>query len=170
MLADCRKSDSSTVSNLDSISSNDTEALLDSLFLSPTHDSPASHPCASSDADSFENWPKANDMAACVYIAMSADASGSHTPAIDAPRDGKKLCFSDPSVQKMRKTRQWKAAPAVAPPKRSKKAKVDVDRALAAAAPHNGSLSTAVFDKSEWEIMYPLFVAEGVVDPSAHVI
>jgi hypothetical protein len=132
MLADCRKSDSSMVSNLDSISS--------------------------------------NDMAACVYIAMSVDASGSRTPAIDAPRDGKKLCFSDPSVRKMRKTQQWKAAPADAPRKRSKKVKVDVDRALAASAPHNGSLSTAVFDKSEWEIMYPLFVAEGVVDPSAHVI
>jgi hypothetical protein len=37
------------------ISSSDTEALLDSLFLSPTHDSPASHPRANSDANSLEN-------------------------------------------------------------------------------------------------------------------
>jgi hypothetical protein len=31
------------------------------------------------------------------------------------------------------------------------------------------SLSTADFDRSEWEIMYPLFVVEGLVDPSEHV-
>jgi hypothetical protein len=50
--------------------------------------------------------------------------------------------------------------------KRSKIAKVDVERALEIPAPRNGSLSTADFDRSEWEIMYPLFVAEGLVDPS----
>jgi hypothetical protein len=40
--------------------------------------------------------------------------------------------------------------------KRSKKAKVDVERALEMLAPHGGSLSTVDFDRSEWEIMYPL--------------
>jgi hypothetical protein len=33
----------------------------------------------------------------------------------------------------------------------------------------DGSLSAAGFDKTEWEIMYPLFVVEGLVDPSGCV-
>jgi hypothetical protein len=37
------------------ISSSNTEALLDSLFLSPVRNSAASHPRASSDANSFED-------------------------------------------------------------------------------------------------------------------
>jgi hypothetical protein len=41
--------------NVVDILSNDTEALLDSLFSSLARDSPALHPCASFDADSFEN-------------------------------------------------------------------------------------------------------------------
>jgi hypothetical protein len=109
-------------------------------------------------------------MTSGVYIALSADASGSHMPVIDAPRDGQKSCFSGPSVQKIWKLRRWKAAPTDAPRKRSKKVKVDVDRALAASAPRDDLLSTADFDKSEWEIMYHLFVAEGLIDPSTRVI
>jgi hypothetical protein len=31
--------------------------------------------------------------------------------------------------------------------------------------PHGGSLSTAIFDKFEWEIMYPRFVEEGLLGP-----
>jgi hypothetical protein len=38
--------------------------------------------------------------------------------------------------------------------------KIDVERALAAPTPRGGSLSAAEFHKSEWEIMYPLFVEE----------
>jgi hypothetical protein len=33
---------------------------------------------------------------------------------------------------------------------------------------HSGPLSTADFDQSEWEIMYPHFVEEGLVDPPEH--
>jgi hypothetical protein len=33
------------------------------------------------------------------------------------------------------------------------------------APPHSGPLSTAVFDPSKWEIMYPHFVEEALVDP-----
>jgi hypothetical protein len=44
--------------------------------------------------------------------------------------------------------------------------KIDARRALAVPLPRGGSLSTADFDKSEWEIMYPLFIEEGIVDPS----
>jgi hypothetical protein len=69
----------------------------------------------------------------------------------------------------MKKTRWQKIAPNGAPQKRSKKAKVDVECALEMPAPCGDSLSIADFDRSEWEIMYPLFVAEGLVDPSEHV-
>jgi hypothetical protein len=44
--------------------------------------------------------------------------------------------------------------------------KIDAGCALVAPMPHGGSLSAADFNKSEWEIMYPLFVEEGLVDPS----
>jgi hypothetical protein len=56
-----------------------------------------------------------------------------------------------------------------APWKRSKKVKVDVERTLEMLTPCGSSLSTADFDRSEWEIMYLLFVAEGLIDPSEHV-
>jgi hypothetical protein len=56
-----------------------------------------------------------------------------------------------------------------APQQRSKKVKVDIERALEIPVPHVGQLSTADFDRSEWEIMYPLFVVEGLVDPSERV-
>jgi hypothetical protein len=36
--------------------------------------------------------------------------------------------------------------------------KVDTERALAAPIPRGSSLSAADFDRSEWKIMYPLFV------------
>jgi hypothetical protein len=52
---------------------------------------------------------------------------------------------------------------------KSKKMKIDAERALAAATSRGGSLSTPYFDKSKWEIMYPLFVEEGIVDSSEHV-
>jgi hypothetical protein len=44
--------------------------------------------------------------------------------------------------------------------------KIDVERALLAPEPRGGSLFVADFDKPEWEIMYPLFVKEGLVGPS----
>jgi hypothetical protein len=47
--------------------------------------------------------------------------------------------------------------------------KIDIDRALAAPAARDGSLSAAGFDRSKWEIMYPLFVAEGLIDTYARV-
>jgi hypothetical protein len=50
-----------------------------------------------------------------------------------------------------------------------KKAKVDVERTLEVPASHGSSLSATDFDRSEWEIMYPLFVVEGLTDPSERV-
>jgi hypothetical protein len=37
------------------------------------------------------------------------------------------------------------------------KTNVDAEHALVAPISHGGSLSTADFDRSKWEIMYPLF-------------
>jgi hypothetical protein len=50
--------------------------------------------------------------------------------------------------------------------RKSKKTKIDAERALAAPTLCGGLLSTTDFDKSEWEIVYPLFVEEGLVSPS----
>jgi hypothetical protein len=44
--------------------------------------------------------------------------------------------------------------------------KVDAERALVGPTLHGGSLSVADFDRSKWEIMYPLFDVEGLIDPS----
>jgi hypothetical protein len=44
--------------------------------------------------------------------------------------------------------------------------KVNAGCALAATSPHDGALSAADFDWSEWEIMYPHFVKEGFLGPS----
>jgi hypothetical protein len=52
---------------------------------------------------------------------------------------------------------------------KSKKMNIDVERALAAPPSYGGLLFTANFDKSEWEIMYPLFVEEGLVDSFVRV-
>jgi hypothetical protein len=50
--------------------------------------------------------------------------------------------------------------------KKSKKSKVDVSLAL---VPHSGCIFAPGFDKSEWEIMYQLFVSEGIYDTSEGV-
>jgi hypothetical protein len=43
---------------------------------------------------------------------------------------------------------------------------VHVELALEIPASRGDSLSATDFERSEWEIMYPPFVAEGLVDPS----
>jgi hypothetical protein len=66
-------------------SSSDTKEALDLLFLSPIHGphSPVLNLCLGSDSDAFEDWPKANDMAASVYVALTADASSSRVSTVD---------------------------------------------------------------------------------------
>jgi hypothetical protein len=61
--------------NLDvvTLSSSDNKEVLELLFPSPNR-------------DQFEDWPKANDTAASVYIALTTDASSSRTSAANAPR------------------------------------------------------------------------------------
>jgi hypothetical protein len=61
---------------------------------------------------------------------------------------------------------QWqKTTLTNAPWGKSKKTKIDIECTFAAPTPHGGSLSASDFDKSKWEIMYPLFVEEGLVGP-----
>jgi hypothetical protein len=54
------------------LSSSDTGALLDSLFMSPACGYLVSRPHTSSDCDSFEYWLESNDMFVSVYVALSA--------------------------------------------------------------------------------------------------
>jgi hypothetical protein len=151
------------------VSSSDIEDLLNSLILSPTCDSPSLHRSASSVADSFESRPEVNNIATSVYVALSADASSSHKPMIDAPHDNQRSHFNNLTVQKMRKTRRGKAEPSDILRERSKKANVDIDCALATPAARDDPLSAASFARSECEIMYLLFVVEGLIDTSARV-
>jgi hypothetical protein len=58
-----------TKANVVDLSSSDTKALLDTLFMSPACGSPVSHPCMVSGCNSFEDWPESNDMAVSVYAA-----------------------------------------------------------------------------------------------------
>jgi hypothetical protein len=44
--------------------------------------------------------------------------------------------------------------------------KVDAKCALAVATPRSGLVSTTNFHRYEWQIMYPLFIEEGLVGPS----
>jgi hypothetical protein len=50
--------------------------------------------------------------------------------------------------------------------KRSKRMKVNTGCTLATSSLHDGALSDADFDQSEWKIMYPRFVEEVFVGPS----
>jgi hypothetical protein len=108
-------------------------------------------------------------MVVSVYVALSADALSSRKPAIDAPRDNRRSHFNNSHVRKTRKTRWGKAALSDAPRKRSKKMKVDIDRALAVPATLDGLILAAGFARSKCEMMYPLLVVEGLVDTSACV-
>jgi hypothetical protein len=69
------------------LSSSDIEEALELLFSSPDHDhvSQVSKPSSCSGSDLFEDWPKANDTTASVYVALTADASCSHASTADAP-------------------------------------------------------------------------------------
>jgi hypothetical protein len=44
--------------------------------------------------------------------------------------------------------------------------KINAERTLVALSPCGGTLSAADFNQSEWEIIYPRFVEEGLVHPS----
>jgi hypothetical protein len=119
------------------------------------------------------NWPEANDMVVSVYDALTADASSSCASTINASRDARKYSLDGSSTQQShsqvtssQKSRWQKPSLTSAPRRKLKKTMVDVERTLAAPPPRGGSLSTSNFDRSEWEIMFPLFVMEGLIDLS----
>jgi hypothetical protein len=63
-----------TEPDLVTLSSSDTEEALELLSLSPAHGLSSR---LSEGSDLFEDWPKANDMAASVYVAFTAEISSS---------------------------------------------------------------------------------------------
>jgi hypothetical protein len=67
------------------------------------------------------------------------------------------------------KPHRQKPAAAGALQRKSNRTKNDARRALAVPMPLGDSPSAVDFDRSEWEIMYPVFVKEGHVNPSGHV-
>jgi hypothetical protein len=47
--------------------------------------------------------------------------------------------------------------------------KINAERSLAAPSPRGGAICATDVNPFEWEIMYPYFVEEGLVDPSGRV-
>jgi hypothetical protein len=160
------------------LSSSDTEEALKLLFSCPPHGpvSQVSEPFSGSGSDQFEDWPKANDMAASAYVALTTDVLRSHTTTVNAPHGDR---VSRANISSTRRSRSWvsssrkphrqKPAAAGTPWRKSKKMKTDTGHPLVVPTPCGGSLSAADFDRSEWEIMYPLFVEGGLINPSKHV-
>jgi hypothetical protein len=160
------------------LSSSDTEEALELLSLSPARGprSPILDLRSSSSSDLFEDWPKANHMTVSVYVVLTANASSYCASSVDAPHYTRESCTNGASTQQScsqatssQKPRRQKYVNTSAPRRKSKKTKIDAEHALAALTPRGGSVSTADFNKSELEIMYPLFVEEGLVDPSKRV-
>jgi hypothetical protein len=74
------------------LSSSDTEEVLELLSLSPACGYHSSHSNlrSSSYSELFEDCPEANDKAASVYTALTADASSSRASTADSMCGGKK--------------------------------------------------------------------------------
>jgi hypothetical protein len=71
------------------LSSRGTEEALELLFSSPPRD-PVSHvlePSYNFSNDQLDDWSKANDTAASVYVALTIDGSSSHISTVNAPCD-----------------------------------------------------------------------------------
>jgi hypothetical protein len=88
-----------TEANMVKLSSRNTAEVLNSLFLSPTRDSrsPVSNLHKGCSSDVFKEWLESNDMAASVYVLLTADASSSRVPVTNSSRDGHK-CTRQPSL------------------------------------------------------------------------
>jgi hypothetical protein len=129
------------------LSSSDTEEALELLPLSPTHGyhSPLLNLRSSSDSELFKDWPEANDMATCVYVALNADASISCASTADSLHGGQK---SSAGVSSARRSRSqvassmnpwWqKIVLTNAPQRKSKKTNIGAEHAHAAATSCGG--------------------------------
>jgi hypothetical protein len=76
------------------LSSSDTEEALDFLSIglvrglsSRLSEGDTREPSLSSSSDLFEDWPKANDMAASVYVALTVKGSSSRASPTETPHD-----------------------------------------------------------------------------------
>jgi hypothetical protein len=81
------------------VSSSDTEEALEFLSLSLVRgvssrplEGDAQELSSSSDSDLFKDWAKANDMAASIYITLTAEASSSHAPVANASCGKRRSC------------------------------------------------------------------------------
>jgi hypothetical protein len=83
------------------LSSSDNEEALELLSLSPVRGphSPPSELRSSSSRDLFDDWLEANDMAASVYVALTADALSSRMPMVSAPHCTRKSCADGSSTR-----------------------------------------------------------------------
>jgi hypothetical protein len=88
------------------LSSSDIEEALKLLFLLPGHDhvSRVSEPSSCSGSDLFEYWPKANDTAASVYIALTVDDLSSCASIAYDPRGDQETHVDSSST---RRPRSW---------------------------------------------------------------
>jgi hypothetical protein len=88
------------------LSSSDTEEAPQFLSLSLARgltsqpsEGDVQEPSLSSGSDLFEDWPKANDMAASVYVALTADALSSRVSATDGPCGRERSCAGSSSTR-----------------------------------------------------------------------
>lgn len=137
--------------------------------------SPFSESSLGSGSDQFEDWPKANDTAASVYIASTMDVLSFRTSMVTMPRGDQESRVDSSCTRQSRsqatssqRPHRWKPAVAGALQRKSKRMMINAERVPVAPLSCGGSLSATDFEKSKWKIMYPLFVKEGLVDPSEH--
>jgi hypothetical protein len=132
----------------------------------------AREPSSSSSSELFKDWPEANDIAMSVYVALTAEGLSSHASMVDAPRGRQKSCADSFATQQpcSRAASSWrplqrKTEDVDVPHGRSERTKkVAAETASVAPLLHDGPLSATNFDQSKWEIMYPRFIEEGLVD------
>jgi hypothetical protein len=157
------------------MSSSDTEEALELLSLSPNPDMSSRHSGVDAQelsssfdvgSDLCEYWPKANDMAVSVYVALIAEPSTSRALMVSAPCSEQKSHAGSSSAQGprsqpavLRRSRHRKLDDAQTPHKKSKRyEKTSIEDNVAVASVRGGPLLSTHFDRSEWEIMYPHFV------------
>jgi hypothetical protein len=152
--------------NVVTMSLSDTEEALELLSLSPScgafsrpSEDDAPEPSSSSTVGSglFEDWPKANDMAASVYVALTTEPSSSRSPMVNAPQKERKSHAKGSSTQKPRsqavasqRPRHQKTKDIEPSRRKSKRTKrIAVGDTSAVPSLCGDSLSAADFDQSE---------------------
>jgi hypothetical protein len=124
----------------------------------------AREPSSSSSSDLFNDWPKANDMAANAYVALIAEGLSSY-PRPKPRTVDENLVLRAPSPDNLIHKRSClehpisKGLKALVCPARDPKRQRNPLLKLPPRRPYCN------FDQSKWEIMYLHFVEEGLIDP-----